>query len=93
VQLQARVQASNTQTHKGKKMNTERLVRKSFKTIFDHARDRVITNIAEASTKGRVTINSRDLAVITSLIDASFSQALTQTDNQINKLSIELDKK
>ena len=74
-------------------MNTERLVRQSFKIIFDHTRDRVITNIVEASKKERVTISNKDLAVITSLIDASFSQALSQTDNQINKLAIELDKK
>lgn len=73
-------------------MNVEKLIRQTFKSIFDHARDRVVTNIAESNTKGRTTISSKDLATISALISASFDQALSQTGSQIEKVAKEISK-
>lgn len=47
----------------------------SFKSTFDNARDRVISNVAESCAKKNIKIEPRDLKSLLSIIDASFDQA------------------
>lgn len=73
-------------------MKVEKLIRQTFKAIFDHARDKVVTNIIEANSKGRTNISKEDLKVLSSLVSASFDQAYSQTGNQIEKVAAEISK-
>lgn len=73
-------------------MKVEKLIRQTFKAIFDHARDKVVTNIIEANSKGRTHISKEDLKALSSLVSASFDQAYSQTGNQIEKVAAEISK-
>ena len=73
-------------------MSLELKVNTSFKHSIDFVKDRVVSNIVEARTRGMFKLNDREFESLCNIVNMSFEQAGSGAFKQIDALVRDIKK-
>ena len=85
-------QAPSSNTLGSRKMSLELKVNTSFKHSIDFVKDRVVSNIVEARTRGMFKLNDREFEALCNIVNMSFEQAGSGAFKQIDSLVRDIKK-
>ena len=85
-------QAPSSNTLGSRKMSLELKVNTSFKHSIDFVKDRVVSNIVEARTRGMFKLNDREFEALCNIVNMSFEQAGSGAFKQIDALVRDIKK-
>lgn len=84
--------AQSSNTLGSRKMSLELKVNTSFKHSIDFVKDRVISNLVEARSRGMFKLNDREFEALCNLVNMSFDQAGSGAFKQIESLVRDIKK-
>ncbi len=60
-------------------------LRTDFKVAVDHIKDRVVSNVSEARSRGMIQINDSEVQKLVRIIESSFEQGFVTASSQVEK--------